>query len=220
MALIDCSECGSQISDRASACPKCGNPLHEAVAAPRASVKRKEVPATGSSRVTRWIARAGAIAVAGLVLLYLDRPVPKSEATQSAETSSDSQQAPREQPVADARAAPPVSIIDVSAAQLYADYAANEVSADSKYKGKWLYVTGNVAEIGKDFTDDPYVSLVGESRYANVRALFKKSMNGQLAELQKGQKISLTCVGKGRLVGDAILDCRQDHVPKHQPTEQ
>lgn len=28
MALIDCSECGSQISDKATACPKCGAPLH------------------------------------------------------------------------------------------------------------------------------------------------------------------------------------------------
>jgi len=27
MALIECSECGSEISSKASACPKCGNPL-------------------------------------------------------------------------------------------------------------------------------------------------------------------------------------------------
>lgn len=27
MALIDCSECGKQISDKASACPGCGAPV-------------------------------------------------------------------------------------------------------------------------------------------------------------------------------------------------
>ena len=27
MALVACSECGSEVSDRAAACPKCGNPL-------------------------------------------------------------------------------------------------------------------------------------------------------------------------------------------------
>jgi hypothetical protein len=27
MALIACSECGNQVSDKASACPKCGNPI-------------------------------------------------------------------------------------------------------------------------------------------------------------------------------------------------
>jgi hypothetical protein len=28
MALINCNECGNQISDKASACPKCGNPVN------------------------------------------------------------------------------------------------------------------------------------------------------------------------------------------------
>lgn len=27
MALIDCSECGKQISDKAESCPNCGNPI-------------------------------------------------------------------------------------------------------------------------------------------------------------------------------------------------
>lgn len=27
MALLQCSECGKQISDKASACPNCGNPV-------------------------------------------------------------------------------------------------------------------------------------------------------------------------------------------------
>lgn len=29
MALIKCSECGQEISDKAPACPKCGNPLQD-----------------------------------------------------------------------------------------------------------------------------------------------------------------------------------------------
>jgi len=29
MALIDCDECGSEISDRALSCPRCGTPLRE-----------------------------------------------------------------------------------------------------------------------------------------------------------------------------------------------
>jgi hypothetical protein len=32
MALISCSECGGEFSDRAPACPKCGNPNHRAAA--------------------------------------------------------------------------------------------------------------------------------------------------------------------------------------------
>ncbi|MBR2147270.1 MAG: zinc ribbon domain-containing protein [Muribaculaceae bacterium] len=30
MALIKCSECGQMVSDKASVCPKCGNPINVA----------------------------------------------------------------------------------------------------------------------------------------------------------------------------------------------
>ena len=30
MALIKCSECGKEISDKASTCPNCGNPINQA----------------------------------------------------------------------------------------------------------------------------------------------------------------------------------------------
>ena len=33
MALIECDECGAQVSDKAQACVKCGAPLHSAMAA-------------------------------------------------------------------------------------------------------------------------------------------------------------------------------------------
>jgi len=29
MAMIKCSECGADASDKAAACPKCGNPINE-----------------------------------------------------------------------------------------------------------------------------------------------------------------------------------------------
>jgi len=47
----------------------------------------------------------------------------------------------------------------ISAADLYANYDANEVSADENFKGKTFYVTGIVEEIKKDFMNDIYVTL-------------------------------------------------------------
>lgn len=47
MALIKCSECNAEVSDKASACPKCGNPLEMRAArvapmyAPPPAVERK-----------------------------------------------------------------------------------------------------------------------------------------------------------------------------------
>ena len=49
MALISCSECGHKVSDKASACPSCGNPLGE--------------PATSASPVTARTSGASRIAV-------------------------------------------------------------------------------------------------------------------------------------------------------------
>lgn len=34
MAMINCTECGRAVSDKATACPGCGNPIAAAVAAP------------------------------------------------------------------------------------------------------------------------------------------------------------------------------------------
>lgn len=36
MALVSCSECHKEVSDRASACPHCGNPMNAPVATPTA----------------------------------------------------------------------------------------------------------------------------------------------------------------------------------------
>jgi predicted RNA-binding Zn-ribbon protein involved in translation (DUF1610 family) len=37
MALIDCTECGQEVSDKAELCPQCGNPLKRARKTKRAS---------------------------------------------------------------------------------------------------------------------------------------------------------------------------------------
>ena len=42
MALVSCAECGNQVSDRASACPRCGNPIFSAT----------EIAATGTPITT------------------------------------------------------------------------------------------------------------------------------------------------------------------------
>lgn len=50
----------------------------------------------------------------------------------------------------------------ISASELMAEYEANEVSADAKYKGKTFYVSGRIETIAKDMLDDIYVTLKTE----------------------------------------------------------
>ena len=40
MSLIKCSECGKEVSDKASSCPICGNPLQDGVVTTQATKKR------------------------------------------------------------------------------------------------------------------------------------------------------------------------------------
>lgn len=60
MALITCSDCGTQVSDRAAACPKCGGPI-DSTAQPHVTQPEK-----GSSGAGKAI-----LAVVGALLLIL-----------------------------------------------------------------------------------------------------------------------------------------------------
>ena len=43
MALINCSECGKEISNRADKCPNCGNPINESGVIPSAYKSTSDV---------------------------------------------------------------------------------------------------------------------------------------------------------------------------------
>jgi tRNA_anti-like len=90
--------------------------------------------------------------------------------------------------------------VTVSAAQLSADYQANEVAADAQYKGKIVLITGIVDTIGKDITDRMYVSLKSGGEYSifGVQCFFAKAHESELAQLQKGEFVAMKgkCDGK------------------------
>jgi hypothetical protein len=231
MALIKCDECGTDVSDRAVACPKCGNPIHASgsispVFVPGASVSVPAIPANSKASAKRKLGGGLAAFLVAVVAFMIyesqstikatantsasgDATVAQTAATSAADTAATAPTARAPEPVP--AAVPPV--VEISATALYEEYKANEVLADTKYKGRWLYVSGVVNEIGKDFTDDPYINLFGENEYAVVRANFAKSAVQKLATLHKGDQISLMCQGKGRLIGDAVLDCTSNDVP-------
>lgn len=50
MALIKCSECGKEISNKADACPTCGNPIHK----PAIEGEEKEKIVTIEQTSKKW----------------------------------------------------------------------------------------------------------------------------------------------------------------------
>lgn len=108
-----------------------------------------------------------------------------------------------------------------TAAQLHREFAANEVRADAKYKGKWVEVRGRLASVAKGVTGTPYLNIAAdEYGVAHVQAhLFevqarsiKKetfstcSASELAAELAPGQQVSVECLGKGMVLTIPQLD--------------
>ena len=96
--------------------------------------------------------------------------------------------------------------VSITADQLFNAYKANEVAADEKFKDKVLLVSGTIDNIGKDITDTPYVVLKagGDFSFGGVQCMFDDKAKGQLANLQKGQKVQIKgkCNGK---MGNVLL---------------
>lgn len=101
------------------------------------------------------------------------------------------------------------TVIKVSAKNIIAEYEANEVSADNKYKDKKIEITGRIAEIKKTIWDTLYVEIGNGDQYSfrNAQAYFSDENNDILANLKKGQNITVICTGGGLIINVQLEDC-------------
>lgn len=97
-----------------------------------------------------------------------------------------------------------IEYIEISANELYAEFEANEVAADEKYKGKYVKVTGIVTEIssGGTFTQACILLNVEDSIiFGDVQCNFNNDESKKIAELTKGQTVTVAglCSGLGTI---------------------
>jgi hypothetical protein len=108
----------------------------------------------------------------------------------------------------------------VTAGRLFADYEENEVSADNKYRGKLLEVTGVIKKISKDFLDKPYVELLTGDRYGLKEVWAYFDDEGLLGKLRKGEKLVLRCRGSGATMSTPMLkSCTLEHIYEWVPAK-
>lgn len=104
--------------------------------------------------------------------------------------------------------APAEEIISISSNQLFAEYDANDIAADKKYKGQILEVSGSVGDISRDILNNIYVTLkTGQFELFSVQCFFADDFEDRAAELRQGQYLRIRgrCDGK---FGNVILkDC-------------
>lgn len=130
----------------------------------------------------------------------------KSEGSGSTTSSTASTQStPQEE------STPEETAIEVTAVDLIAAYDENEVSADNEYKDKTLKITGTVSDIGVDVANRSYIMLKDENDpYAilGVQCYFEDDQKDAIAQLKKGDAVTVTGTCEGKVVSVSIKDCQ------------
>lgn len=181
MALVKCKECGTEVSTKATACPKCGAP------APAGGVDAF-IQAFDKMRFGTFLI----LSIFGIWAWNTLFPNEPSKASQMQYTRSPDLGTPHYVLTAD---------------QLYGDYSANEVAADAKYKGKIVSVHGVVQQIGKDILDDAYIVIGGRGLLDGVQCTFTKDNQFSVAYLNKGQTVTVKGEARGKMGNVTVNKC-------------
>lgn len=96
------------------------------------------------------------------------------------------------------------SVYSLPAKQLYSEYDANKVAADTKYEGKIVTVTGPVESIGKDVTDTAYI-VIGGTGLSGVQCMFSKDQESVISQLAEGQLITAKGKVSGQPLGNVLV---------------
>ena len=182
MALIECTECKQQISSTANTCPGCGKSQKQGK-----SLFRK---------IFEWTAAIIALLIIMNMIYGMIGAVGKWGANNGANSGTK-------------QAAEQKQLPEVSARQLIAAYDANEVSADATYKGKTIKINGLVNDVKKDLSGSLYV-LIGtgaDFELTAVQAYFEDEKANQLAQLKKGQRITVVCEVTGLMFNVVGQEC-------------
>ncbi len=146
----------------------------------------------------------GCVVIAGIGAANKSGQATATTATPGTPTAA----SPESKPTPTPAAAPKPTAVNVSAAQLFAAYEANEVSADERYKGKALLVTGKIASIDKDFTDSIVLRLATSNQFQTIDANLEDSEKPKAGRLSKGEAVRVQCKGSGMVIGSPQLgDC-------------
>ncbi len=98
--------------------------------------------------------------------------------------------------------------IEVSNAQLWKEYDANEVAADERYKDRSLLVSGSIESIDKDAFGNMVLHLKSPEMFANTMATLDDSQKANAMQLAKGQAVKVQCRGAGKILRSPNLrDC-------------
>ncbi|NRD53781.1 OB-fold protein [Corallococcus exiguus] len=187
MALVKCKQCGNDVASNAAACPKCGSPVPRGT-----SVLKVSLFVVGGFFSLCFLGTClGAVGAA------------KKGASPSAASASDAA------PEAAARPEPKPEPKAVAIRTLLAEYADNEVRADSNFKDQIIQTAGIVDDVKKDFTNSVYVTLGTGKQFEipQIQCFVTDDQVKKAASLSKGTKIGVRGRVQGLMMNVLVQDC-------------
>lgn len=212
MAMIYCPECHKEMSTTAFNCPHCGT-ANKWCTEKRVSglliagIVFFPIIFSWFTLAKGYSTKARAISFGWLVLLALLFTRGDSERLASTDPNVTMQKSVTKMHTALKNVEKP---IPVAIKEILSAYEANEVAADTRYKGKLIEVTGRVGEIKKNIVDDLYVTLGTGNHYESkeIQAFFEDDMNDKLASLKKGDQLTVICRVDGLMWNVHVSECK------------
>jgi hypothetical protein len=136
MALINCPECGKEISDKALSCPQCGCPISSNNG--NNNIKPTPLKAKKEDDDKVIIVNKGSNYGIGCVILFVLAIIPLFFIVY------DIYQQPAE------KMYEPSKCDFVSSRQMWRDLKSNAISAQATYKGMWFEISGTLGEMDSD----------------------------------------------------------------------
>ena len=97
--------------------------------------------------------------------------------------------------------------VECTAEEIDNAYEANEVKADSTYKGKTVVIRGRVAGISKDLFEKIYIELKGHSEFLGVQCYISPNAQAKTADLSSGSEVKLRGKVKGKMMVVTLESC-------------
>lgn len=97
--------------------------------------------------------------------------------------------------------------LEITAARLIADFAADEAAATKKYVDKIILINGKVADIKLEQNGTATVFLDGDDPMAAVTCSFYNSEAGNLKTIKPGAIVKIKGVCTGRLIDVVFNKC-------------
>jgi uncharacterized protein YoxC len=91
----------------------------------------------------------------------------------------------------------PSDSIQIEAKKLMEEYRGNQLKADIQYKDKTLQITGKVKQVKKNWSNEYYIEVEGDSIVYTVDVYVQSSELSKIGNLNSGQTITVVGICKG-----------------------